>query len=101
MQVDAVSHNITVERMGGDSFRITYLDTDPVRAQRAAALLTDLFINTVVSVEGQRNELAAQFYEKKLQDIRQKFEDSQKEVLSFSGSTSTQCRRKAGWLTRR
>lgn len=83
--VDAVSHNISIDRMGGDSFRITYLDTDPVRAQRAASLLTDLFINTVVSVEGQRNELAAQFYEKKLQDIRQKFEESQKEVLSLLG----------------
>ena len=83
--VETVSRDITIEKRGSDSFRIIYLDTGPVRAQRAASLLTNLFISTVVTVEGRRNELAAQFYEKKLQDIRQKFEESQKQVLSLMG----------------
>jgi succinoglycan biosynthesis transport protein ExoP len=80
--VDAVEHNITTERRGSDSFRITYIDTDPVRAQQAAELLAHLFIETILRVEGQRNELTVQFFEKKLDELRQKFEVSQRKVVS-------------------
>ncbi|HUL44380.1 MAG TPA: GNVR domain-containing protein [Bacteroidota bacterium] len=83
--VDAISHNIATERRGGDSFRITYVDTDPVRAQKAAAVLSNLFISTLISVKGMKNEFTVQFFEKKLEDIRQKFEESQKEVVSILG----------------
>lgn len=83
--VDGVSHNITTERRGSDSFRITYIDTDPVRAQRAASLLSKLFINTILNVEGQRDERAVEFFEKKLEDLRAKFEASQKQVVARLG----------------
>jgi uncharacterized protein involved in exopolysaccharide biosynthesis len=83
--VSALSHNITTERRGSDSFRITYVDTDPVRAQKAASFLSNLFITTVVTVEGQRNERAVDFFEKKLDDLREKFEVSQKQMVSRLG----------------
>jgi uncharacterized protein involved in exopolysaccharide biosynthesis len=80
--IDAVQKNITIERRGSDSFRISYLDTDPTRAQHAASSLSTLFIETILHVEGQRNEQAVEFFEKKLEDLHQKFEFSQKEVVS-------------------
>ena len=64
--IDGVEKAIEIERRGGDSFRITFTDTDPARAQRAAQTLADLFIQTILQVEGQRNEQAVKFFEKKL-----------------------------------
>jgi uncharacterized protein involved in exopolysaccharide biosynthesis len=83
--VNALSHNITTERRGSDSFRITYVDTDPVRAQKAASFLSNLFIMTVVTVEGQRNDRAVEFFERKLDELRDKFEHSQKQMVSLLG----------------
>jgi succinoglycan biosynthesis transport protein ExoP len=80
---EALRKNISVERRGSDSFRINYLDTDPMRAQQAAALLSRIFIQTTLRVEGQRNEQAVQFFQNKLSELRQKYETSQKEVLSL------------------
>jgi succinoglycan biosynthesis transport protein ExoP len=80
---EALRKNITVERRGSDSFRISYIDTDPVRAQQAASLLSRIFIQTTLRVEGQRNEQAVQFFQNKLAELRQKYESSQKEVLSL------------------
>jgi len=81
--IEAIRKNITVERRGSDSFSITYIDTDPVRAQQAASLLARIFIQTTLRVEGQRNEQAVQFFEGKLTELRQKYESSQKEVLTL------------------
>ncbi len=80
--VNRIQNSIETERRGSDSFRITFTDTDPARAQRATQTLANLFIKTVLQVEGQRNEQAVQFFEKKLDEIRQKFEISQKLVVS-------------------
>lgn len=81
--IEVVQKNITIERRGSDSFRISYLDTDPARAQLAASSLSNLFIETILHVEGQRNEQAVEFFEKKLEEIHQKFEVSQKQVVSL------------------
>ncbi len=80
--INAVKKSIAVDRRGSDSFRLTYTDTDPKRAQRAVQLLADIFIETILHVEGQRNENTVQFFENKLDEIRGKFEQSQKEVVS-------------------
>ncbi len=85
--VDAVQRNVSTERRGSDSFSISYIDTDPVRAQRAASLLTSFFIETTLRVEGQRNEQVVQFFEKKLEDLREKFEESQKQLVSTLGQS--------------
>ncbi len=77
-----VQGNIQIYRRGSDSFTISYADTDPMRAQRAAALIADYFIKTNTEVETRRNELTVQFFEKKLEDYRQKFQETQREFVS-------------------
>jgi succinoglycan biosynthesis transport protein ExoP len=80
--VDAVGKNIATERRGPDSFRISYLDTDPLRAQHAVSLIANMFIDATLHVEGQRNEQAVQFFQRKLDELRQKYESSQKQFVS-------------------
>jgi len=80
--IKEVKDNIGTERQGDDSFTITYLDTDPDRAKAAVSFLADYFIRTRLQVEGQRNEYAVQFYEKKLEELRGKFEGTQHEVIA-------------------
>lgn len=80
--VKRVRNDITTEKPGSETFRISYSDTDPVRAQQTVALLLRLFIRTKLQVENQRNELIVQFYEGKLAELRNNFEISQREVVS-------------------
>jgi succinoglycan biosynthesis transport protein ExoP len=77
-----VQHNIEIDRRGSDSFTISYSDTDPVRAQRAAALIAEFFIKTNTDVENRRNDLSVQFFEQKLAEYREKYEASQKVFVS-------------------
>lgn len=74
--------DIKTELRGAGSFVINVSDTDPIRAQKAANLLLQLFIRTRLAVENRQNELTVEFFEKKLDDLRQKFEMSQKEVVT-------------------
>ncbi len=80
--LEALKKNITTERRGSDSFRITYVSSDPVKSQAAVALLADQFIQTVLSVEGQRNEATVTFFKEKLDEIKEKFEASQQRVVT-------------------
>jgi uncharacterized protein involved in exopolysaccharide biosynthesis len=73
---------IEVERRGSESFRITVTDTDPARAKHATEALADMFIGTILGVESQRNDQTVRFFEKKLAEIRKKFESSQQQVVS-------------------
>lgn len=79
---DVIQTKIKTERRGSDSFRISYTDGDPQIAQRAAQMLASLLIESILQVQTQRNDLAVQFYEKKLAEIREKFEESQRKVVS-------------------
>lgn len=81
--IETIRKNITTERPGSSTFRISYLDTDPVRAQRAASLLANYFIETILKVENQRNEMTVEFFEKKLEELRQKYETGQKEMVTL------------------
>ncbi|MBI3577805.1 MAG: hypothetical protein HY089_00175 [Ignavibacteriales bacterium] len=81
--VKRIRKDIQTERPGPVSFRIAYLDTDPRRAQRAVTMIANCFIKTVLQVENQRNELAVEFFEKKLEELRQKFETSQAEMVNL------------------
>ncbi len=83
--VNVIGKNIETERRGTDAFSITCTDTDPVRAQKAVALLSKLFIETVTNFENQRSDQAVQFLEKKLEEIREKYEASQKLIVSQIG----------------
>jgi uncharacterized protein involved in exopolysaccharide biosynthesis len=83
--VTVLTNLIETEKRGSDSFRITFTDDDPKRAQRAVELLSKLFIETLMGVENQRGEQSVQFFEKKLSEIKEKFESSQRQVVSIIG----------------
>jgi succinoglycan biosynthesis transport protein ExoP len=68
--------------LGSDSFRITYYDTDPVRAQRAARVIAELFIQMQLSLENRQNALTVEFYEKKVQEYRAAFDSSVQSLVS-------------------
>jgi protein tyrosine kinase modulator len=76
-----IKKQITTDRPGTETFKISYLDTKPIRAQRAVSLLAAYFINTVLQVENERNELAVQFFQQKLEQLRQKFDASQETLV--------------------
>ncbi len=82
----SVRKNISADRPGAATFRVSYVDNDPVRAWRGVSVLANYFIATVLEVENKRNELAVEFFEKKLEDLRQKFEVQQKDVVSLMRS---------------
>jgi len=80
--LEGLRKKITTERRGSDSFRISIIDGDPVRAQAAVAMLADQFIRTILTVEGQRNDATVQFFEEKLNEIKEKFEVSQQKIVT-------------------
>jgi polysaccharide biosynthesis transport protein len=73
--------NIKIQRQARESFSIVYADNDPQRAQRGAGVLADLFIQTTSLTNNQRNEVTVQFYEQKLEEFRQKLEQSQEQLM--------------------
>ena len=77
-----IRKSILTERPGSSSFKISYLDDEPVRAQRAVGMIGNLFIRTILQVENQRNEMAVEFFEKKLEELRLRFESSQQDMLA-------------------
>jgi uncharacterized protein involved in exopolysaccharide biosynthesis len=81
--VKRIQKNIETERPGSATFRISFIDTDPVRAQQGTLLLAHYFIRQILQVENQRNELAVQFFEKKLNEFQGKFETKQKEIVDL------------------
>jgi succinoglycan biosynthesis transport protein ExoP len=81
--VKQIKKNIETGRPGSATFRISFVDTDPVRAQRGTYLLAHYFIRQILQAENQRNELAVQFFEKKLNEFQNKFETKQKEMVDI------------------
>ena len=80
--VTDLSGNITTTRLGSDSFKIGFVDTNPARAQRAARILTDLFIQVKLSVANRQNTQTVEFYESKVQEYREGFDESVKSLVS-------------------
>ena len=74
--------NFSTALLGSDSFRITYYDTDPVRAQRAARVIAELFIQMQLSLENRQNALTVEFYEKKVREYRTAFDSSVQSLVS-------------------
>jgi polysaccharide biosynthesis transport protein len=79
--VDDVKGNIKIVRSARESFAIAFTDTDPHRAQRGAAVLTNIFIQTTSSTNNKRNDVTVQFYEQKLEEFRVKLEQSQEQIM--------------------
>jgi succinoglycan biosynthesis transport protein ExoP len=77
-----LTKNFYSTRLGSNSFRITYIDVDPRRAQRGAQVLANLFIETKISFTERQNALTVRFYEKKVQESREAFENTVRSWVS-------------------
>ncbi len=75
--------SIKTETPGFNLFAITYHDTNPIRTQRALALLKDLITQKLLEMENQKNEFAVQFFEEKVNEAQQKFLESQDNLISL------------------
>ena len=80
-EIKKIRKNIVTQLQGSDSYTIHYYDEVPWRAQKAVKILSDYFIRTKLSVNNKRNELAVDFFENKLDQLRNKFEQSQQKFL--------------------
>lgn len=81
--VDKTKASIRTDRSGSDSFTLRFVDSDPVRAQRAVSTLARLFIRTRLQAEYQRNEYTVKFFEGKLREYENSYERSQHSVLNL------------------
>jgi uncharacterized protein involved in exopolysaccharide biosynthesis len=79
--IDDFKGNIKINRSARESFAIAYSDSDPLRAQRGASVLTNIFIQTTSTTNNKRNDVTVQFYEQKLEEFRQKLEQSQEQIM--------------------
>lgn len=77
-----VRNNIQTKVQPRESFSITYASDDPIKAQRGATILADIFIQTRSSTKNKKNELTVAFYQKKLDEYSEKLENSQKTMVS-------------------
>jgi len=87
--VKRIRGEITTQLRGPDSFTLTFTDTRPARAQAAVKMLADRFMQMQVQVANRRNEAAVEFFEKKVDDLRQTVEANQKSLI---GTMSSQIR---------
>jgi uncharacterized protein involved in exopolysaccharide biosynthesis len=81
--VEDIRRNIKTNRSGSDSFTISYMDVDPVRAKKVVSCLAKTFIETRLNAEARRNAQTVEFFEQKLRDYQAKFETTQRELVSL------------------
>ena len=80
--IKQISKNIQTARMSDHSFKISYYDTIPGRAQRGVRVLSELFIQTKTNVENRKNVFTVNFFKQKVVQLRQKFEKSQAALVA-------------------
>jgi protein tyrosine kinase modulator len=80
--IKEVEKNIKTERNGSDSFTMSYFSSSPATAQRAVGVLATLFIQTKSQIENRKNNFAVQFFAQRLDSLRDKFEESQQQLVN-------------------
>lgn len=75
-----------IENKGSGTFTISYTDDEAFRAQQAVRVLTNLLIQTISQVQTQQNDQSVQFFENKLKETREKFEESQRKIITHIGN---------------
>ena len=65
-----------------DAFEISYLDTDPVRAQEGAELLANHFISTKLHMESRRHEETVNFFRNKLEELETIVDEQRNQTAS-------------------
>lgn len=81
MMVKRITKNIKTSKEGAHSFTISYFDTVPSQAQKAVRVLSELFIQTRLAVENSKNDFAVNFFQKKIVELRDKFDKTQKKLV--------------------
>lgn len=77
-----VRANIQTQLKASDSFTIIYYAKDPKDAKKGVKLLSDHFIETKLKLKNKRNNRTVEFFQKKLDDLKQTVEQRQKELTS-------------------
>lgn len=79
--VKEIKENISTDLRGSDSFTIDIYDPVPKRAKKSVRILAELFITRRLEVNNKENELAVEFFENKLKELGEKFEQSQQKYI--------------------
>jgi polysaccharide biosynthesis transport protein len=79
---DKLKAQVQISRIGMDSFRIVFSDSDPTAAKRGAEIVSDLFIRTRTAMENRQNSLTVQILEKQVEEYRMAFDNSTRSLVS-------------------
>lgn len=80
--VDDLRKNIQTDSRASDSFKITFFDTDPVRARDGVALLANHFIQTRMKLENKRNNETVEFFQSKLDELEDVVDKQHKKIVN-------------------
>lgn len=80
--VDKLRDNIKTDSRASDSFEITYVDTDPVRARDGVALLANHFIQTRQRLETRKNNEAVEFFQNKINELEDIVDNQRDKIVS-------------------
>jgi polysaccharide chain length determinant protein (PEP-CTERM system associated) len=82
--VDVMRRNINPQIVKGDSFRISYVSTDPHQAMRVTERLASLYIDESLKDREVLAEGTNQFLESQLQDARQRLIEHEKKLEEYN-----------------
>lgn len=82
----SLAKKFDIENKGSGSFTILYTDDEALRAQQAVRILTHLLIETISQVQTKQNDQSVLFFENKLKETREKFEESQRKIITQIGN---------------
>ncbi len=80
--IKIISSRIKTVRNSYDSFTLSYYSRSPKTAEKAVRILSELYMETRSRVNNSKNDFAVQFYGQKLNNLRNKFERSQRLLVS-------------------
>jgi polysaccharide biosynthesis transport protein len=84
--IRSVRKNIKTSKPGETTYRITFFDSDPTRAKMGDDILSRYFIRTILQVENRRNEVALEFFQEKVGELRANYEEKQTNVVGIMRS---------------
>jgi polysaccharide biosynthesis transport protein len=84
--IKRVRKNIRTTKPGEATYEIMFYDSDPIRAQLGDYILARYFIRTILLVENKRNEVALDFFQEKLDEMHQRYDRKQAEMVSLMRS---------------
>jgi succinoglycan biosynthesis transport protein ExoP len=79
--IESTRKKIWTDLRGNDSFRITFVDSDPYLCQRAATVLCNIYIHKSLQSDRQQAEETVRFLEQKVEELRLQYEAQQQEYL--------------------